>query len=97
MKGYDITTYLHYGHYTYKLQLYQHDLSKLPSLYLTYRPALMFPTMQLHKKVGARATHPRSSAPCSSIGPRGHIRYPHHARRRLGRARFGAGGMCAWT
>ncbi|WFC97573.1 hypothetical protein MYAM1_000288 [Malassezia yamatoensis] len=51
MQRYEITTYLHYGQYTYKLQLYSYDGSLKPSMYLKYRPAAMYPTVAMHKNV----------------------------------------------
>lgn len=51
MKGFDITTYLHYGQPTYKLQLYEFDGTLKPSMYLKYKPAEMYPTMPLHMNV----------------------------------------------
>lgn len=48
MKGYDITTYMHYGQPTYKLQLYQYDGSLKPPMYLRLRPAQMLPTESVH-------------------------------------------------
>ncbi|WFD40033.1 uncharacterized protein MJAP1_003015 [Malassezia japonica] len=51
MKGFDITTYLHYGQPSYKLQLYEFDGTLKPSMYLKYRPAAMYPTMPLHMNV----------------------------------------------
>ena len=71
MQRYEITTYLHFGEPTYKLQLYSFDGSMKPSMYLKYRPAQMYPTTPMHKTVRKRRS-PRSLAFWTRlpVGPR---------------------------
>lgn len=54
MKNFEITTYKHYTfgakpEWSYKLQMYEFDGAPKPPMYLTYRPAQMYPTKRLHK------------------------------------------------